>query len=219
MNTGVATDLKANQVILRGRELKYMKADASDTVFVVNSDNANYHEMALTKSTRRLKLTVDSNGSAIQSENSTTGSGEDLCLQKQGGRVGIKTDTPNYALDVLYVVPDNGTYNPYPPATGNSPVFSTGTTSAVFQIGGIPYPNGTTGGKHGVAIGGDVMTGNGFIQSVYNDTNFGFNLHLQPSVGNVGIGNTQQFKNSNARTLLDVIGVWPQVVALSLIHI
>lgn len=211
---------------IHGTELKCMKTSATDDVFVVNSSNANFHEMALLKSTTRLRLSVDSTGSFIQSE-TTSGVEKKLDLQTAGGVVNIKdgtsitnfcnvlgnlsvtedssmagvlsvvqgisvgkTNDPSYNLDVLYVVPDDGTYNPYPPEASTSSVFSTGTTSAVFQTGGIPYPNGSTGGKHGVALGGDVVTGNGFIQSVFNDTTFGFNLLLQPSTGNVGIGMT-----------------------------
>ncbi len=204
---------------IHGTELKCMKTSATDEVFIVNSSNANFHEMALLKSTIRLKLTVDSTGSSIQSE-TTSGVEKKLDLQAAGGVVNIKdgtsitnfcdvngnlsvtgdsamggvmsvvqglsvgkTSNPNYNLDVLYVVPDDGTYSPYPPGASTSPVFSTGTTSAVFQTT-------VNGGKHGVAIGGDVMTGNGFIQSAFNDTSFGFNLLLQPSAGNVGIGMT-----------------------------
>ncbi len=75
--------------------------------------------------------------------------------------------SPNYKLDVLH--------------TGTSSGFNTNTMSAIFQT--------TTGaGKHGIAIGGDVYTGNGYLQSVFNDTSTGFNILLQPIAGNVGIG-------------------------------
>ena len=91
-----------------------------------------------------------------------------MYIKGSNGYVGIKNSTPFYQLDTLHTASGSG--------------FSTGTMSALFQT--------TTGaGRHGIGIGGDVLTGNGFLQSVYNDTNTGFNIILQPMIGNVAIGN------------------------------
>jgi hypothetical protein len=62
--------------------------------------------------------------------------------------------------------------------------------------GGYGFPNvaagffsgAATGGIHGPLLGGDYLLGNSFIQSGYNRTGIGYNLVLQPTSGNVGIG-------------------------------
>lgn len=62
--------------------------------------------------------------------------------------------------------------------------------------GGYTYANvaagffsgAATGGVHGPLLGGDRILGNSFIQSGFNRTGYGYNLVLQPSTGNVGIG-------------------------------
>jgi len=64
--------------------------------------------------------------------------------------------------------------------------------------GGYTYANvsagffsgAATGGVHGPQLGGDYISGNSFIQSGFNRTGYGYNLILQPSSGNVGIGNS-----------------------------
>jgi len=89
-----------------------------------------------------------------------------LPINISGDYVGMG-QSPNYKLDVLH--------------TGTSSGFNTNTMSAIFQT--------TTGaGKHGIAIGGDVYTGNGYLQSVFNDTSTGFNMCLNPIAGKILMG-------------------------------
>ncbi len=117
-----------------------------------------------------------------------------LNLKGSNGFVGVGRTDPVKELDVLFTTATTGT--------------SQSTMSALFQTT-------SGGGKHGVGIGGDVITGNGFLQSTFNDTGSGFNLLLQPIAGNVGVGTTasptsalQISQGANTRASIDGYNVY-----------
>lgn len=111
-------------------------------------------------------------------------------------------------INVLFTIPNDGTYAPYDPTNPSNPptnpVMYHRNMCALFSttIGGV-FP------RFGVGIGNDVVTGQGFIQTVTNETTPAFHLKLQPQLGNVGIGNGA----TAPRRPLDAVGTWPQIVA------
>ena len=125
----------------------------------------------------RIGVLHNSGDSYIQVANENTNTSYDLLLQPNGGNVGIGTTSPEHNLQVIKASP------------GNNYTLSDAITSIVADIE-------PSYGKYGMYFGVNQSSGWSWIQtgrsgaSSNASTGEQFNLILQPTAGNVGIGTT-----------------------------
>ena len=156
--------------------LSITKAGPSTLLIESTSANGNNVYLALKSPDTEWRLTTNrgdqisgNQGDLFFREN--TAGVNALTIQTNTGNVGIGTTSPNTMLHV-------------DAAASPSPTYPTlGTASGVLGL--------SINELHGMYLGADGSSGNGWIQAMREDgTGTAYNLSLQPSGGNVGIGET-----------------------------
>ena len=149
--------------------------------------------------------------------------GTQKVIVTSAGNVGIGTTSPAYTLDVS----GTGRFTSTLLVSGNTSIGTTNSSvrlniqaSANFETPTLGTATGTMGylsanGLYGMYIGiGN--SGNTWLQSQRNDaTATAYNLLLNPSGGNVGIGTSSPSYTAANRTVLDINGTQESLLAFS----